>query len=283
MNSLGILLVSFVPGLLWLWFIVRLDRLRPSSRKWIALTFLYGTLSTIPAALVTSFFISELYFNPITAFAAYSMSMLLVIGPVEETCKFLAIRLSVYRTLHFEESMDGLVYGAAASLGFASLENLVYVLGYGPDVMVIRAPISTLGHMVFGCMWGFGLGLYRSGRGAWVVWVGLVGAAVFHGLFNYLVFSPIPWLGYLLIVSGGIWTYKLFRWGQRISPFRYRRNIPLIHCEGCGELLRFHSKLCSACGYYHTGAFTEIICGNCKTTNRQEALYCTSCGNRLLV
>ena len=62
--------------------------------------------------------------------------MLAIVGPVEETSKFLAIRLAVYRSLHFEEPMDGLVYGAAASLGFASLENLIYVLSYGPEVMI---------------------------------------------------------------------------------------------------------------------------------------------------
>ncbi len=179
--------------------------------------------------------------------------------------------------------MDGLVYGAAASLGFASLENLLYVLEYGPEVMVLRAPFSTLAHMVFGSIWGCGLGLLSSGRSPKVVWVSLFGAAVLHGLFNILLFSAVPLLGLLLIAAGGIWTFKLFEWGQRISPFRYQRNIPLFNCEGCGMLLRFHTERCPGCGYYQTGAHTSIVCGNCKHANRLDASFCTNCGDRLLV
>ena len=284
MSTLGILFISFVPGLLWLWCFARLDRLRPSSRRWTLLTFIYGVLSVIPAALVSEVLLPEnVFFNTEVTFAVISISMLFIVGPVEETCKFLAVRLPVYRSLHFEETMDGLVYGAAASLGFASLENLLYVLEYGPEVMVIRAPFSTLAHMVFGSMWGCGLGLHRSGRDSWLIWVGLVGAAVFHGVFNILLFSSVPWLGLLLIAFGGFWTYRLFRWGQRISPFRLQRNLPLIHCEGCGRLIRVHTERCSECGFYQTGAHTSIICGNCKNANRREALFCTNCGDRLLV
>ena len=283
MSTLGILLISFVPGLIWLWFFARIDRLRPSSRSWITLTFLCGILSTIPAALVSELLLPKDLFSPEVALATISFSMFFVVGPVEETCKFLAIRLSVYRSLHFEETMDGLVYGAAASLGFASVENLLYVLEYGPEVMVLRAPFSTLAHMVFGSMWGCGLGLNRAGRGPWVVWIGLVGAAVFHGLFNILLFGAVPFFSLLLISAGGIWTYQLFKWGQRISPFRYQRNIPLIICEGCKSLIRSHSVYCSRCGVRQSGAHTSIICGNCKNKNRRDALFCTNCGDRLLV
>lgn len=283
MSTLGILLISFVPGLVWLWCFVRLDRLRPSSRRWIALTFIYGILSVVPAALVSEMLLPEEIFGPEATLAAISISMLFVVGPVEEVCKFLAIRVSVYRSLHFEETMDGLVYGAAASLGFASLENLFYVVEFGPEVMVLRAPFSTLAHVVFGSMWGCGLGLYRIGRGSWVVWAGLAGAAVLHGVFNILLFSAVPLLGLVFIAAGGIWTFKLFKWGQRISPFRYQRNIPLFNCEGCGKLLRFHTERCPGCGFYQTAAHTSIVCGNCKHANRPDASFCTNCGDRLLV
>ena len=53
MTAVGVLLIAFAPGLFWLWFFVRLDRLRPSSRRWIALTFLLGMVSTVPAGLVS--------------------------------------------------------------------------------------------------------------------------------------------------------------------------------------------------------------------------------------
>ena len=283
MGNLGILLISFAPGLFWLWFFARLDRLRPSSRRWIAFTFIYGILSVIPAALISEILLPEDFFRPEVSLAVISTSMLFVVGPVEEICKFLAVRWTVFRSLHFEETMDGLVYGAAASLGFASLENLLYVVEYGPEVMVLRAPFSTLAHMVFGSMWGYGLGLHRRSRNPGAVWIGLIGAAGLHGVFNILLFSPAPWFGLLLILAGGFWTYKLFRRGQRTSPFRLQRNMPLIHCEGCAQLIRAHSIFCTKCGVRQTGKHASIICGNCKSTNRLDASFCTYCGDRLLV
>jgi RsiW-degrading membrane proteinase PrsW (M82 family) len=71
--------------------------------------------------------------------------MLVVVGPVEELCKFGAVRLGVYRSLYFDAPIHGLVYSVTASLGFASLENLFYVFQYGPEVMLLRDPLATLG------------------------------------------------------------------------------------------------------------------------------------------
>ena len=90
--------------------------------------------------------------------AAAAMAMLFVVGPVEETSKFLAVRLGAFRSLYFDEPRDGLVYAVAASLGFASLENLVYILQFGPEVMVGRAPLSTLAHVIFRKLLGAGAG-----------------------------------------------------------------------------------------------------------------------------
>ena len=283
MNAVGLLVVAFIPGLLWLWFFVRLDRFRPSSRGWIALTLILGAFSTVPAALIEGVFLPGNLASPDVPLTSVALAMLAVVGPVEEAGKFLAVRLGVYRSLHFEEPMDGLVYGAAASLGFASLENLVYVLSFGPEVMLLRAPFSTLAHLVFGSVWGCGLGLRRSGRGRWVVWGSLAGAAALHALFNVLLFSSIPWSGLLLAVVGGGCAFWLFEWGQRVSPFRHRRNAPLVPCVSCSELVRAGSKYCRFCGVrQRKGAHTSLLCVNCDRNNRRDALFCTNCGDQLL-
>ena len=269
MSALGILLISFAPGLFWLWFFARLDRIRPSSRRWIALSFIFGMLSTIPAAIVSTLVLQGDHLEPSADLASISAAMLFVVGPVEETSKFLAIRLAVYRSLYFEEPMHGLVYGAAASLGFASLENLFYVLTFGPEVMVVRAPFSTLAHLVFGSLWGYGLGMRRAGHSPWVIWVGLVGAAAFHATSNILLFTDAPWLALLLNAVGAVAAYRLFKWRQRASPFRYRQNIPLMPCAGCGRSIRIISTFCQFCGARLAARNALfIVCGNCESMNQ---------------
>ena len=54
--------------------------------------------------------------------------------------------------------MDGIVYATAASLGFATIENILYVLDGGLAVGIVRAIASVPGHVVFACIWGFALG-----------------------------------------------------------------------------------------------------------------------------
>jgi RsiW-degrading membrane proteinase PrsW (M82 family) len=54
--------------------------------------------------------------------------------------------------------MDGLVYGAAASLGFASLENLAFMLMFGPEAILVRGPLTTLAHLVLSSIWSYPLG-----------------------------------------------------------------------------------------------------------------------------
>jgi len=279
-----LLLASFSPGFFWLWFFLRQNKLRPAPKRLIALTFLLGCVSTIPAAILEGIFNLGGLLEAETDLATVATGMLLVVGPVEELCKFSAVRFAAYRSQYFDEPMDGLVYGAAASLGFASLENFFYVLSYGPEVMLLRAPLSTVAHLVFGSIWGYALGQHHSSNFGklWLVIGGLALAAVAHALFNVTVVF-YPWAAVLLVLAGGIWSFKRFRWGQRVSPFRLRRNYPFTHCRSCDALVRVLDRHCTSCGASASPIGRELICGRCQNRNRADATYCTGCGDHLLM
>lgn len=241
-------------------------------------------LVTIPAAILSSLFIDQEIFEGDIAFGAFAASMLFVVGPVEEVSKFAAARLGAYRSMYFEEPLDGLVHGVAASLGFATLENMFYMLEFGPEVLLVRGPLSTLGHVVFGASWGYALGLYiqqPSRRRRFALVLGIAGAAIVHGLFNIsLAFAPI--LALLLIALGMAWTLSRFDWGLKVSPFRYRRNYPLGTCRSCGEMIRATSHYCRFCGSVTNGNSKTLICGQCNATNRPDASFCVQCGDRFV-
>ena len=186
--------------------------------------------------------------------------------------------------MYFEEPLDGLVHGVAASLGFATLENMFYMLEFGPEILIVRGPLSTLGHVVFGASWGYAMGLYiqhPSLRSRSVLVLGVAGAAVLHGLFNITV-SFIPILSLLLIALGMAWTLSRFDWGQAVSSFRYRRNYPLVACQSCGELIRAASHYCRFCGSGVNGKQQPLICGQCSTFNWPNASFCVQCGDRFV-
>ena len=289
MVLLGYTVLAFAPGLFWLWFFVRGRAYRPKPRRLLAVAFLLGMLSTIPAALLEFVFLDDADLDIGANLASIAAAMLFVVGPVEELSKFLAVRLGPYRSLYFDEPRDGLVYCVAASLGFASVENLGYIIAFGPEVMVVRAPVSTLAHVIFGSFWGIALGLQAHertrGRALWLA-AGLVAAAVVHGVFNILV-STVSLVGLLLalllIGAGLFWTLSRFRWAQRVSPFRLRRNYPRAQCAACGSLNSITSRYCQHCGLESPAAATpRLVCSHCVSPVRPDAGFCTECGDMLL-
>ena len=286
MAFVGIVLVSFAPGLFWLWFYLRKDVYQPVPRRLIAVTFGLGCLSTIPAGIIELIFLGDSFLEESAGLGGVAAGMLFVVGPVEEACKFAVVRLKPYRSPYFDEPVDGLVYAAAASLGFASLENLFYVLEFGPEVMIARAPVSTVAHLVFGSVWGYALGVHQASgyRRPMLVAGGLALGACTHAVFNILVSAPLPLplAAVALTIVGAVWASRRFQWGQRVSPFRYRRNYPEVECPSCGRLIRVMSQFCRFCGVPAASKAGRLFCGHCGEGNRPDAGFCTSCGDRLL-
>jgi len=284
LTAIGVLLVALAPGLFWLWVFSRMDVYRPGPRSLIVSTFLLGGLSVIPAAVLEAIFLNGVELDAVGAtLASTAVAMLLVVGPVEEVCKFAAVRFHAFHSLYFDEPLDGMVYGAAASLGFATLENLGYVLVFGPEVMIVRAPLSTLAHVIFGGLWGYTLGLHhRSGRKRKrVLVVGIALAAAAHGLFNLTVFV-MPWASVAYVIVGGIWLFTRFKWGQRISPYRMSRNSPQVRCRACGTMTNAGGNQCEYCGSVLPSGLEALYCSHCGVRNRIDASFCTGCGDRFL-
>jgi len=276
--------LSFAPGGFLLWFFLRLDRVRPSPRRLVALSFFLGMLATIPAGIINTLALPDDLLTDSATLTSFAGGMLLVVGPVEETSKFLAVRLGALRSAYFQEPVDALVYSTAAALGFASLENLLYVVQFGPGVMVVRAPLSTVAHLVFASLWGYGLGRQQAGaNNSWFVFATLVAGALLHAAFNITAFSlTFLWVSFLIVGLGGVLVYKEFQRGQRNSPFRNRRNYPLIECANCARQIRIVSTYCPYCGVAVDQKITSLVCGNCHEHNRAGALYCARCGDRFL-
>lgn len=283
MNILSFILLALAPGVFWLWFFARRDVYQPEPLRLIALTFFLGMVSTVPALLLEALFLgNSSATGGILDPTSLAVTMLFVVGPVEETVKFASVRLGPFRTRYFDEPADGLVYSAAASLGFASVENLGYILTFGPAVMLVRAPLSTLAHVVFGSIWGYALGAQAQPRpgGALMVLAALSVAAAVHGLFNVGVFS-YPVLSLLLLAIGVSWTLGRFRWAQRVSPFRFWRDTPRVECQQCHRLFLVTRRFCRFCGSPTPPEERgDLFCGHCGTRNAPDASQCAACGNK---
>jgi RsiW-degrading membrane proteinase PrsW (M82 family) len=159
---------------------------------------------------------------------------LLVVGPIEEGCKFAVARAIVFRWRAFDERIDGLVYAAALSIGFATFENFLYLvhLPYLDEAeQLARAATSPLTHSLFAAIWGFGVSraLFdeTTPLARWLWQAGsLTLAALLHGFYDGLLLgwnATIPASLTILLV----WIV-VSRTARRVvrqgSDFRARRT-----------------------------------------------------------
>ena len=161
--GLAALIVPMIPGVIWLWIIYRTDWYEPEPKRLVLATFALGILAIGPAfagerlaGMVYPFlgYIERAAATGIPAPWPMAIGCFLVIGPCEEISKFLAVRLFVYRNKEFNEPLDGIIYAAAAALGFASLENVLYVIDWRTfhvhwGTLGVRSLLALPGHVIF--------------------------------------------------------------------------------------------------------------------------------------
>lgn len=130
--------------------------------------------------------------NPIRTFWLYIFLTAFVTAAfVEEAIKLWVVKTHAYNNKNFNEVMDGITYTIIASLGFATFENLFYVLDGGLGIGVLRAVISVPAHAMFSGIMGFYIGKSKFAKsGATkLILIGFAYGVFYHGLFNFLLFT----------------------------------------------------------------------------------------------
>lgn len=150
---------------------------------------------------------------------------------VEEGIKLLFLFFLVWRNRNFNEPLDGIVYAVFLSLGFAWVENIVYVthpvLG-GYETALVRAALSVPGHGLFGVQMGYRLGRARFGMGnrAGQLFLTFAVPYLLHALYNFFLLEKdgAYWACFAALEAWLWWRgITVIREMQRISPFRRRR------------------------------------------------------------
>lgn len=295
MQFLVILVIGLAPGVFWLWLIYRWDKYQPEPRWLVIRTFMLGMAVVLPVGLVE---LILLYINSPGGMTIGDISQLslggmaylafIVAGFTEELGKFLVVRSTMYASPYFNEPADGVVYSAAVALGFASLENVGYLAAYGWQNILVRGPISTTAHLLFSILWGYPLALRKMGWrwGRLFTWLGLLGAMVAHGLFDFLLFTQ-SWYTLLAIpVFAGlvVLLVAIMRYSRKLSAIRHHIVELLKACPQCGNTVPFYAQYCIFCGSKLPQAIENdrLLCGKCGQSLTKDSIYCTACGSRVV-
>src|SRR5438105_3125703 len=133
-----------------MWWFYRQDVYDKEPKQFVALIFVLSMPFSLLAGLLEyTLDQGRGELSERSGFMVAALFYLGVVAVIEELAKFFVVFTVAYPNRAFDEPMDGIVYGAAAALGFASFENVFYVLDKGPLVLLLRGPFSTLGHVLF--------------------------------------------------------------------------------------------------------------------------------------
>ncbi len=231
--------------------------------------FLISLFSVIPAAILEMFFNFSQY-----GLIGVGITVWLGVALPEELVKYLFLRWFAVKHRHFDEVYDGIVYGVAAALGFATTENLMYIFSDGGNwvTAIMRAVLSVPGHALWGVMIG-----YHVGKAAFtpdpavkrqLVLRGILMAVFWHGLYDFFAFgSELVPEGTALLFILGLVAVVIINWVIGIRYVRlaqaqstFKRPPPMLnpvgamltsikYCHLCGQAQPRSNHFCNKCGY----------------------------------
>jgi len=220
--------LALAPGAAIILYIYLKDKHEREPLSLLFASFLYGILSTVVTLMISrpvnAFFIlrdQDLVHEFYEAFFKVAL--------VEEFSKFLFVRFVLFPNKNFNEPFDGIVYAVMVSMGFATLENVMYVFAYGFETGILRMFTAVPAHATFGVLMGYFLGKakFSRTRRLFQMVAALTSATFFHGAYDYFWFIAEvkhvwvgTWLGAIAsLVIGLLLSRNAIKLHQEASPF----------------------------------------------------------------
>ena len=192
------LLLTFLPPVLWLIFYLREDR-HPEPKLLLLLTFFGGMASVIFAIIGECVFVQMISNGSCREGFNYGgqnlFTLFLAIAFIEEYCKYLVVKFLILRRKDFDEPVDAMIYLITAALGFAAVENALFIfplfsqnIFLGLEITTNRFLGANLLHALSSGIVGFFLArAWFSPHRHHFIAFGIVLASMLHALFNYLI------------------------------------------------------------------------------------------------
>lgn len=216
-------LTALLPIAILLYYIYHKDKKSLEPTGQLVKAFFYGILS-VPLSFCMS--------TPLGLIGVFPTEVTSILGSVstaffgaaipEEIAKFIMLWLLLRKNPYFDEKMDGIVYAVFVSLGFAALENIMYIFSNEEaylSVGIARAIFAVPGHFCFGILMGYYYSLAKFYPKTPTKNKVLILAApiIVHGLYDSILFiiNVTPAISGVLLIVFLIFCYKMWKYGSK--------------------------------------------------------------------
>ncbi|SJZ42689.1 PrsW family intramembrane metalloprotease [Garciella nitratireducens] len=215
---ISLYLVAILPTIIIAWIIYFHDRYEKEPIGLVLKTFVLGGIIILPTLVIENLFLCMQSFLRIgeTFYISFIVS-----GFTEEFLKRQVVLRVVYKSREFNEKFDGIAYCVYAALGFATIENIMYITNQHalqPLIGIYRGIFSVPAHCLFAITMGYYLSLAKFSKNTFKknkylnksLWV----PVIFHGIFNFILLSNIPYLMMLFV------PFVIYLWLINIKRLR---------------------------------------------------------------
>lgn len=204
MELLELLLLALAPVLFIMIYLYVRDEYDREPLIHLLIAFILGILATFPVVYVAEQLKTLFQVDTGSDILGIAVYAFVVVAFTEEGMKYLVLRNHAYRLKAFDEPYDGIMYGATVSLGFAAIENVLYVYNGGYEVAIMRMFTAVPAHAAFGILMGYYVGnakFMTKGSPQVERLLGLGIAILFHGLYDFFLFIPEEYIYILAFIT----------------------------------------------------------------------------------
>ena len=221
------ILLAIIPGILICWYVYHMDKYEQESRVQLIITFILGMLITIPVMKIEEWG-SKMGWDNTEHLVAALITSYIVVALTEELIKYIVLIGYPYFRPFFNEPMDGIVYAVMISMGFATLENMLYASRFGIETTLLRAFTAVPAHASFAIMMGYFVGLSKfaeaRNKKIRLLALGILIPWAVHGLYDFFIlqeaYESLMILALVVLAVSIFFARKLVIEQQKNSPFK---------------------------------------------------------------
>lgn len=180
---------------------------------------MYGAILTFPILFIQHVFLEEQIVQ------SSFIQNVVFSSTLEEFFKWLILVMVIYKHVEFDDPYDGILYGASVSLGFATVENILYLLTNGVHTAFLRALLPVSSHAIFGVVMGYYLGrakfaLDETSRP--LLFVALIVPLGLHMIYNGILAIQEIWIYFMI-------PFMLFLWWLCLAKVKKAHLLTVQH------------------------------------------------------
>jgi RsiW-degrading membrane proteinase PrsW (M82 family) len=228
--TLSLLTLAVGPAIAIMTFVYARDKHEREPFGILLVSFFWGCFSVVPAIILETVLPGIIPGSNGSSLLSVAIYTFIIIALSEELSKFIFLRYYSYKKRSFNEPFDGIVYAIMVGMGFATIENLMYVFGANTPqnqwaTAGLRALTAVPAHATFAVVMGYfaGLAKFSKKNEKRLLLLGLMGATVLHGFYDFFLFQNLTaglYIGaFISLIVGIRFSFKAMRLHNQRSPF----------------------------------------------------------------